>query len=385
MTPDGDARAWLAELAALEVPAGPAPEMTLPGPDLARAWVNRLHLPEPDREPVVATLPDPERTPELWRALAHCHRLLCSDLGAVRPPVAWPHAPQSLGPAGRYFYAHLYLAALPRTLDWHRGHGVPARVSWDTLADLGGKMALHRQVHGVGGLDKQNWLTRHFRGTLFRLGRLQFDRMLLRPTVFDGMPGPGTAGRPPGTPAPGDAVLDVHIPGDGPLTPDLCDASFAAARDFFPRHFPHEQHAHAVCRSWLLDGQLAEQLPATSNIIRFQRRFQLFPRLLNGDDDVLEFVFGVPPGTADLSALPQDTTLQRAVVSHLRAGRHWHRRSGWAALGTADAERRGEPPHRSRRPPPDHVPEVHEHKPVPEARYADRIRRTAPPERKCRP
>ncbi|MBP2354060.1 hypothetical protein JOF29_005170 [Kribbella aluminosa] len=38
-----------------------------------------------------------------------------------------------------------------------------------------------------------------------------------------------------------------------------------------------------------------------------------------------------PPGPfteQDLAAVPQDTTLQRAFVEHLRAGRHWHGRTG---------------------------------------------------------
>jgi hypothetical protein len=34
----------------------------------------------------------------------------------------------------------------------------------------------------------------------------------------------------------------------------------------------------------------------------------------------------------DLDALPQETTLQRAVVAHLRGGGHWHGRTGWFEL-----------------------------------------------------
>jgi hypothetical protein len=49
---------------------------------------------------------------------------------------------------------------------------------------------------------------------------------------------------------------------------------------------------------------------------------------------MLTYVFGRPsqdgPVTADLLAeLPQDTSLQRAYVTHLRSGRHWHARTGW--------------------------------------------------------
>ncbi|WUK75215.1 hypothetical protein OG876_13035 [Kribbella sp. NBC_00359] len=30
----------------------------------------------------------------------------------------------------------------------------------------------------------------------------------------------------------------------------------------------------------------------------------------------------------DLARIPQDTSLQRAFVTHLRSGRHWHTRTG---------------------------------------------------------
>lgn len=50
------------------------------------------------------------------------------------------------------------------------------------------------------------------------------------------------------------------------------------------------------------------------------------------DDDILEFVFHAPPGSADLDRLPQTGTLQRAIVAHLRAGRHWRLGRGWTEL-----------------------------------------------------
>ena len=48
-------------------------------------------------------------------------------------------------------------------------------MSWATLLDLGRGVAIHRATYGVGGLDKAFWLTHHFHGELFELGRLQFE------------------------------------------------------------------------------------------------------------------------------------------------------------------------------------------------------------------
>ncbi|MFD0427829.1 hypothetical protein ACFQ60_05165 [Streptomyces zhihengii] len=45
-----------------------------------------------------------------------------------------------------------------------------------------------------------------------------------------------------------------------PLSPALCDASFAAARPFMARHHPGGRYAFAACHSWLLDRALADGL-----------------------------------------------------------------------------------------------------------------------------
>ncbi|MCS7477705.1 acyltransferase domain-containing protein [Umezawaea endophytica] len=313
--------------AALLLGQPPAADVADPEPvgaEEARRRLALLDVPEVDRADVLATLPTPSGTPELWAALVRCHQVLHADAVPSRA-VVWPNAPASLGAAGRYFYVHLYLLALPGLLARHRALRVPYDVTVATARDVGAKVASYREYYGVGGLDRQTWLVRHFRATLFRLGRLQFDRAALAVEQYHAEAG-GTG------PKQGTPVLEVHIPGDGPMTPDLCDESFRLARPFFAEHFPDERYDHATCRSWLLDRQLADVLPADSNIVRFQRRFELFGPEPACDSDVLEFVFHLPPGTGDLARLPQDTTLQRAIVTHLRAGRHWRQGCGWVAL-----------------------------------------------------
>jgi hypothetical protein len=123
----------------------------------------------------------------------------------------------------------------------------------------------------------------------------------------------------------------VHIPeSGGPFSPAACSESFEQARSFFAHHFPEETYRFAICSSWLLDPHLADYLPSTSNIIRFQRLFHLIPGGTNDDQGVIRFVFrrAAPP----LDELPLRTTLERAVVSHLQAGGHWQFRSGWFVL-----------------------------------------------------
>jgi hypothetical protein len=226
---------------------------------------------------------------------------------------------------------YVFLAAVEEIRGWHAAQGVPDQVSWDTLADLGRHMRLYRRTGHVG-LDVPWWIGLHFRGALFELGRLQFNPYRLRM----GEAGPlfwydaaqsealGDGFRR------GDRVLGVHIPEAGPLDPAACDASFQAARHFFAEHLPAYASRVATCTSWLLDDQLLEYLPPESNIVRFQRRFELVPGARDADGSIVHFVFGRDPSALD-QVVPR-TTLERAIVHHLRQGRHWRLRTGWLQL-----------------------------------------------------
>lgn len=314
---DASFDSFLTDMASMRVTDDTA---RLPDPARAVRALGQLAVTEQDSAEAAAALPGPRTHPELWWLLKRCRHRLVTDLGGYAWPEPWPTLPTALGSTGRWFYLAVLLATLPDVRRYHRRLGVPDEVSWATLRDLGEKVGLHRRFHGIGGFDRQDWFTQHFRGSLYRLGRLQFH-----PARVD----PQEIGHDRQFPA-GSAVLTVHIPEKaGGLTPAECDESLRRAPAFFARHLGME-FGSATCVSWLLDQQLAEYLPAGSNIVRFQRRFQRLPAQHPGDGAVLGFVFRrIDP---DLAALPQRTTLERAVVSHLRAGRHWWVRAGWLNL-----------------------------------------------------
>jgi hypothetical protein len=226
----------------------------------------------------------------------------------------WPGQPDT--PVGRHLPVWAYLALVPRVLAFHRSRGIPASVSWTSLR-LASTMRAHRSGTGVSGMGLFDGLwgpPLEVRGVMYTLGRLDFHLGEL--SLSNGPCG---------------YTLGVHIPGGSRLSPSECDASLARASEFFARHFPDRPVALLHCDSWLLDPQLADYLPAESNIVRFQRRFQLLPDVARRayDGRVLEHLFGraVPP--EQYATLPRDTTLQRAIVAHLRSGRHWYVRTGW--------------------------------------------------------
>jgi hypothetical protein len=283
--------------------------MEIPDGAELRETLGRLDVPPHAIDEVENARPTPGSDPEAWWLLERLYAQLTDlDGSAIAPP--WPAPEPSEDALTRYFHLYVFLAAVPAILRLHRSHGIADEVSWDTLADVGLQVAHYQSRNGRPGFDGAFWMWQHFRGDIYRLGRLQYS---LRSEEFNG------------------DALGLHIPAHGPLTRESCDDSLSHAREFFPRHFPDRGYRVAACGSWLLDEQLAEYLPPTANIIQFQRRFTAVPGWSRpGDKDVLLFAFGHVPESID--DLPQATRLERAVVQHLREGRHWQIRLGWLEL-----------------------------------------------------
>lgn len=264
---------------------------------------------------------------ELGELLERSARLIVHDLGAVGMRPELPPLPEGLGAdMERWFPVYVAVAALPYTRAYHRERGIPEDIARRTLADLGRHIALHHRRRGRGGLVVPGWLRLHFRGELYQLGRLQFQRSRLGERTSLAMREAGLRAQP------GDPCLQLHIPDyRGPLTPEACADSIGRARTFFARHFPEEPYRVASCHSWLLDEQLRDHLPESSNIVRFQGLFHIAHRDDEpADGEPVGFVFGDPE--LPVARLPQHTGLQRAVTRHLLDGGHWYVGHGWFEL-----------------------------------------------------
>ncbi|HVX46228.1 MAG TPA: acyltransferase domain-containing protein [Mycobacteriales bacterium] len=265
----------------------------------------------PDPESIAGLDIAPEDLEELFRNepdAEHVAEVAATFKNTIGDRDIRPDLPEAPDP---FFYAHVCLALLPAVRAYHRERGVPDPISWASLAALGNNLARHRRIYGAGGLDGPQWAVRVFRGLVFRIERLVFERTRLGPEVAEATGANEN-----------DDALGIHIPPGGPLDPAGCDAAFTAAVEFFTRHFPEDRLGRAHCRSWLLDPQLAEYLPPTSNLARFAGRFQLVPAGYTDDRSIVRWVFEVAD-PSDLDALEPVTTLERAIVEHLRAGRHW--------------------------------------------------------------
>jgi hypothetical protein len=296
---------------------GPAPGGFTPTVDLE--VLHRLNVPVHAMDEIVGMTPTRDEHPEAWWLLDRLYHTLTLEDGLATPP-PWPAPFATSDPLTHHFHLYVFLAAISHVLQLHAKRGIAADITWATLEDVGLQVANYEVRHGRPGFDGAFWVWPHFRCEALTIGRLQFDRRYVPIDAAGGL-----------EPHRGEPALGVHIPALGPLDADACDASLAQAREFYATHFPEERYEVGICESWLMDEQLAEYLPDGSNIRQFQERFTLgddWTRL--ADDDVIRFVFGRLP--ADLDDLPQETTLQRAAVGHLQAGRHWYFRRGWLAL-----------------------------------------------------
>lgn len=315
---------WLQELEALGAPPEP---VQLPASEEALQILARANAPEDQVAEAVAAIAEIERDSALRWLVERCHHLLVQNMGQFDQMHSWPVLPERFGVSGRFVYVWAFLATIPAVRKYHQSRDIPDDIAWATLGDLGRNMGIQKRTYGVGGLGTTNWITLHFRGAIYELGRLQFNRSRVRyeNEALEGLNVPFRHG---------DDALGVHIPESGPMTPEACAASFAAAPGFFARHFPEDSPRAMTCGSWLLDEQLADYLPADSNILRFQRCFNLLPGGRVCDPEIIWFVFRKrgKPVEELLDELPQRTSLERAIVQHLRGGGHWLARQGWIPI-----------------------------------------------------
>ncbi len=306
-------------------------ELTLPTLEQAATILDACDIDPIDVQEALAVRPDPERYPAHWWLLSRVSHDILANMGQPVPIDGfrgYPPVPASTGAMGRYLPVWTFLTLVPFTRQFHQERDISAEISAATLGSaLGMGLRAHRAATGLGGLGLWGFgwtLPLRLRGVDYQIGRLGFH-------IGEMSMSSGTCGH----------LLGVHILAGSPLTPDACDRSFDDARKFFTRHFPDAPITFFTCESWLMDLQLRDYLAPTSNIIQFQTHFSTIPlaeRLRDAhqcDGDMRSYIFGAQ-ASLPLAELPQATSLERAFVSHLQAGKHWYARTGWMPFAEDD-------------------------------------------------
>ncbi len=350
-----------------------------------------LEMPDSFLQAVRSAVREVRREPRLFRYLWHC-RWLLSDPAAEWPvqEAGFPSIAANVSDAAGMGYALVFLDLFPLAWERFRRRGCEEGVIRDTLGDFRRWVDHFREHHGgQWGLSNLGWLQHHLRARLFALGRLQF-RMETFPYDFHAwrerstgrvllLAGEGMRFRTDGQFADadgqtaaesdtwsawhredkrqvegfpihplghalrqkvrlkigewirvlkrGDAVWGVHIPAGRPMDFSECGLSLGRSIFYLPRIAPEHPGCVWTCSSWLLDPQFEQQLPSDSNTVLFLREFYLHPLPAATDHALFERVFDNrrPP----FDPLPKSlTTMQRAVLEHLRGGGRWRAGGG---------------------------------------------------------
>lgn len=291
-----------------------------------------------------------------------------------------------MGEQSGMFAVLLMIVLLEWTVSYYRFKGMPDEILMDTMSDLSIWMRHYYAEYGVWGLGNLDWLHNHLGGRLYRLGRLQFigdtfkhsvivlrhvhdgqvvvcseggieyrsdgrvdgtnrvydhefkwtarfeqspEHFIGNPILPSGLAGKETVRLPASewhiVLRRDDPVLEIHIAEGSRMAHEECKESLHRALVFYREFFPQQSFRSFVCTSWLLDSQLQTILPASSNIVKFQKLFHLFP-VLSDEGETYQRVFGtrtIVPETAN-----RDTALRRAILDYASAGHRLYAAGG---------------------------------------------------------
>jgi len=151
------------------------------------------------------------------------------------------------------------------------------------------------KVTGKMYFDRYWWTVHQAGGHLFRIGELEYSLENINRNFSIG----------------------IHIPSDANLSPDSVYFSIKKAKIFFRKHYPELSNYSFVCHSWLMDTQLQKMLDEKSNIVNFQKRFEIF----NEGEVSIDFIGWIYyTESSDYLSLPENTSLQKNVKNHILSG-----------------------------------------------------------------
>ncbi len=116
----------------------------------------------------------------------------------------------------------------------------------------------------------------------------------------------------------GDTLLALHVPSGPGYTPERLRNSMVLALEFYDKYFPELPIKGFWSESWLYDSRLSLVLDnETSNIIKVQRQFYLYP-IHEGDGMLRYEAFG--DWKADPEKVELKTSLQKAAAAYMKTG-----------------------------------------------------------------
>lgn len=209
----------------------------------------------------------------------------------------------------KYTWAlHFYLKLAADVYDRYMNEGISEEVFDQTFFDITIWCRSCFRKRGVYGLEELAWLAQSVKMQLFRLGRLQFEPVVLK----ESLEGNGVRI------AAGVSGLNIHIPEGEPLHYEKCIDSLRKAELFFDGRKEGKPHFY-MCDSWLLSPALKELLPEESNILKFQSLFHIV-KVHDAFPQAEQRIFGEI--LEDKSCYPENTLLQKKAKEYILAGKN---------------------------------------------------------------
>jgi len=210
---------------------------------------------------------------------------------------------------------YLYLKKSLETYMVLADKGVDEDILAATYAEFATVAAAHKEKTGIYGIPQgilRRWLRRYVNGTIFRIGRLNFD---IAESDRDYEIGGYVLKK-------GEPCISVHIPKGGRLCEDVCEQSYADARDVFEKCFSMKP-CFFVCYSWLLSPWLADVLPEDSLIVRFQKKYKIVS-FDKSPGDMLTHIYPVTyaeVATKPVDEYSEDTMLRKKTKERMKQGK----------------------------------------------------------------
>ncbi len=187
---------------------------------------------------------------------------------------------------------------LLRAVETHREYekrGISETIFVDTIKFCTRFIEEHYEIYGTYAFTWGWWFPRQISLREFRIGALEYEMIEQDEKK----------------------IINIHIPADADMRLDSLRKSYEDAREFFAKYFPEYAQSDMVCDSWLLSPVLAKLLSKNSNIVGFQKAFDLI-RVDDTNDSSIRWVYGrtdIP-----IHELPQYTSLQKKIKACLLEG-----------------------------------------------------------------
>ena len=188
-------------------------------------------------------------------------------------------------------------------------NGLSEELFWDLMRDLKCKLDECYTVYKIWGTFVFGWFNRHYKMTRFALGRFQYEKIIYNGKEYQKG---GIVLRP------GDEVYNFHIPSMGSIDKEKRLDSYKKAFKFFAK--PGDKYIIFVCMSYLLYPDNKNIFPKNSNLYSFMEDFDIIDYGSAETFSDAWRIFGCTD-VSDLSALPQNTELQRNYVKWLQSGK----------------------------------------------------------------